>query len=169
MNTSLPRPFQQINWSAISMFALGFWLSSRLVFDCLVIPGLLASGMMSQGGFASAGYTIFGTFNHVELICAALVLAAILVENFGRNLGHLKIDRSTLFAAILLVIAAVYTYILTPELSAWGMSLANSESLEQIAMPMKTMHIFYWSLEVIKLVLATSLLSKFYRSSCRLV
>ena len=169
MNTFLPRPFQQINWSATSMFALGFWLSSSLVFDCLVIPGLLASGMMSQDGFASAGYTIFGTFNHVELICAALVLAAILVGNFSRNLGHLKFDRSILFSVVLLVIAIIYTYILTPQMSAWGMSLTSTESIEQIAMPMKTMHILYWSLEAIKLVLATSLLSKLYRSSCSLV
>ena len=75
MNTFFSRHFQQINWSATTMFALGFWLSSSLVFDCLVIPGLLSSGMMSQDGFATAGYTIFGTFNHIELICAALVLA----------------------------------------------------------------------------------------------
>ena len=169
MNTFFSRHFQQINWSAITMFALGFWLSSSLVFDCLVIPGLLSSGMMNQDGFASAGYTIFGTFNHVELICAAIVLAGSLVWNYSSSLGQLKIDRSILFAGILLAIAIIYTYILTPQMSAWGMSLNSYESLEQITMPMKTMHIAYWSLEVTKLILASSLLSKFYRSSCRLV
>ena len=169
MNTFFSRPFQQINWSATIMFALGFWLSSSLVFDCLVIPGLLSSGMMNQDGFATAGYTIFGTFNHIELICAALVLAGSLVWNYRSSLGQIKIDRSVLFAGILLAIAIIYTYILTPQMSAWGMSLTSSESVEQIAMPMKTMHIAYWSLEATKLILATSLLSKFYRSSCRLV
>ena len=169
MNTFLSRHFQQINWSAIIMFALGFWLSSSLVFDCLVIPGLLSSGMMNQDGFATAGYTIFGTFNHVELICAALVLAGSLVWNYSSSLGQVKIDRSVLFAGILLAIAIIYTYILTPQMSAWGMTLNSSESLEPITMPMKTMHILYWSLEAVKLILATSLLSKFYRSSCRLV
>ena len=169
MNTFLSRHFQQINWSAIIMFALGFWLSSSLVFDCLVIPGLLSSGMMNQDGFATAGYTIFGTFNHIELICAALVLAGSLVWNYSSTLGQVKIDRSVLFAGILLAIAIIYTYILTPQMSAWGMTLNSSESLEPITMPMKTMHILYWSLEAAKLILATSLLSKFYRSSCRLV
>ncbi|MDJ0897978.1 MAG: hypothetical protein QNJ55_04145 [Xenococcus sp. MO_188.B8] len=163
------RHVQQINWSAIIMFALGFWLSSSLVFDCLVIPGLLSSGMMSQDGFASAGYTIFGTFNHVELICAAIILAGSLVWNYSSSLGQLKIDRSIWFAGMLLAIAIIYTYILTPQMSAWGMSLTSSESMERITMPMKTMHIAYWSLEATKLILATSLLSKFYRSSCRLV
>jgi len=169
MNTLPSRRFQQVNWSATIMFALGFWLSGSLVFDCLVIPGLLTSGMMSQGGFASAGYTIFGTFNHVELICAALVLAGSLVWNYSSHLGQVKIDRSILFAGFLMAIAIVYTYILTPQMSAWGMSLTGSESLEQMAMPMKMMHIAYWGLEVTKLILATSLLSKFYRNSCSLV
>lgn len=169
MNTFFSRPFQQLNWSAIIMFALGFWLSSSLVFDCLVIPGLLSSGMMNQDGFASAGYTIFGTFNHVELICAALVLAGSLVWNYSSSLGQIKIDRSVLFAGILLAIAIIYTYILTPQMSAWGMSLNSSESLGEIAMPMRTMHIAYWSLEVTKLIIATILLSRFYRSSCRLI
>lgn len=169
MNTFPSRRFQRINWPATIMFALGFWLSGSLVFDCLVIPGLLTSGMMSQNGFASAGYTIFGTFNHVELICAALVLAGSLVWNYSSSLGQVKIDRSVLFAGFLLVIAIIYTYILTPQMSAWGMSLTGSESLEQMAMPMKTMHVAYWSLEVTKLVLATSLLKKFYRGACNLV
>lgn len=169
MNTFSSRRFQQINWSATIMFALGFWLSGSLVFDCLVIPGLLTSGMMSQNGFASAGYTIFGTFNHVELICAALILAGSLVWNYSSNLGKFKLDRSILFAGILLAIAIIYTYLLTPQMSAWGMSLTGSESLEQMAMPMKTMHIAYWVLEVTKLTVAASLLSKFYRSSCSLV
>ncbi|MGK7892522.1 MAG: hypothetical protein AB4372_02430 [Xenococcus sp. (in: cyanobacteria)] len=169
MNTFSSRPFQRINWSATIMFALGFWLSSSLVFDCLVIPGLLSSGMMSQDGFASAGYTIFGTFNHIELICAALVLAGTLVCNYSTGLSQIKIDRSVLFAGILLGIAIIYTYILTPQMSAWGMSLTSYESVEQIAVPMKTMHIIYWSLEATKLIIATSLLSKFYRNSCRLV
>ncbi len=169
MNTFFSRPFQQINWSATIMFALGFWLSSSLVFDCLVIPGLLSSGMMNQDGFATAGYTIFGTFNHIELICGALVLAGSLVWNYGSSIGQIKIDRSVLFAGILLAIAIIYTYILTPQMSAWGMSLTSAESVEQITMPMKTMHIAYWSLEATKLIIATSLLSKFYRSSCRLV
>ncbi|MEM9273136.1 MAG: hypothetical protein AAGA80_09270 [Cyanobacteria bacterium P01_F01_bin.143] len=169
MNTFSSRRFQQINWSATIMFALGFWLSGSLVFDCLVIPGLLTSGMMNQTGFASAGYTIFGTFNHVELVCAALVLAGSLVWNYSSNLGQLKVDRSILFAGILLAIAIIYTYFLTPQMSAWGMSLTGSESLEQMAMPMKTMHVAYWALEVTKLTVAATLLSKFYRSSCSLV
>ena len=56
MNSIDFKRFNHINWSAIVLFALGFWLSASLLLDCVVIPGLLTSGMMNQEGFPSAGY-----------------------------------------------------------------------------------------------------------------
>ncbi len=169
MNSISPRASKQINWSTIVMFALGFWLSGSLVFDCLLVPGMLTSGMMKESGFASAGYIIFGTFNHVELICAAIVLAGCLVYRFGDRFAAKMTNKSVLTATILLVIALAYTYILTPQMSGMGMSLDMFESGEAVSSSMAAMHLIYWSLEVIKLIAATVLLRGFYRSSCSIV
>lgn len=169
MNSISPRASKQINWSTIVMFALGFWLSGSLVFDCLLVPGMLTSGMMKESGFASAGYIIFGTFNHLELICAAIVLAGCLVYRFGDRLATKMTNKSVLTASILLVIALAYTYILTPQMSGMGMSLDMFESGESVSNSMAAMHLIYWSLEVIKLISATVLLRGFYRSSCSIV
>ena len=169
MNTVPLKRFKVVNWQAIAMFALGFWLSASLVFDCLVIPGLLSAGMMEESGFASASYLIFGTFNHVELLCAALVLASSLVFSYRHNLSTIKLDKSIVIAGFLMAIAICYTYILTPQMSALGMSLDGFNNQELLANSMMTMHVIYWVLEASKLVLGTLLLNKFYRSSCSLM
>ena len=169
MNSFTPRSSQPINWSAIVRFAWGFWLSASLVLDLLVIPGLLKTGMMNEAGFASASYLIFGTFNHVELLCAAVVLAGFLVFQYGdrvvTNINH----KSVVIAGLLLIIALVYTYILIPQMSSMGMTLDTFESTRTLPSSMMTMHITYWSLEVIKLLGATILLRNCYRNSCSLV
>jgi hypothetical protein len=56
------------------MLTLGFWFSSSIILDWVIIPSLYVSGMMTQSGFASAGYLIFWNFNRIELVCAALIL-----------------------------------------------------------------------------------------------
>ena len=169
MNTISLKRFKDVNWQATVMFALGFWLSASLVFDCLIIPGLFSAGMMAESGFASASYVIFGTFNRIELLCAAIVLAGSLVLNYRHNLSQIKIDRSAIFAGLLMAIAIVYTYVMIPQMSALGMSLNGLEAQELLADSMITMHVFYWTLEASKLILGTVLLSKFYRNSCSLV
>lgn len=169
MNSISPRASKQINWSTIVMLALGFWLSGSLVFDCLLVPGMLTSGMMKESGFASAGYIIFGTFNHIELICAAIVLAGCLVHRFGDRFAANMTNKSVLTASILLAIALAYTYILTPQMSGMGLSLNMFESGEDVSSAMAAMHLVYWSLEVVKLIAATVLLRGFYRSSCSII
>lgn len=154
------------SWSTVIMVALGFWLSGSLVFDFLVVPGMLTSGMMNESGFASAGYVIFGTFNHVELLCAATVLAGCLVYRFGFGFTSQINTRSVVTAAILLAIALVYTYVLTPQLSGLGMPLDMFAVSESTSASMSVMHVVYWSLEVVKLVAASFLLRTFYRNSC---
>ena len=169
MNTISLKRFRVVNWQAMAMFALGFWLSASLVFDCLIIPGLLSAGMMAESGFASASYVIFGTFSHVELLCAAIVLAGSLVLNYRHNLSQIKIDKPVIIAGFLMAIAISYTYVMIPQMSALGMSLNGLESQELLADSMITMHAIYWVLEASKLILGTTLLSKFYRSSCSLL
>ncbi|MEM9508450.1 MAG: hypothetical protein AAGA16_12330 [Cyanobacteria bacterium P01_E01_bin.35] len=169
MDAISSRNSKAANWSTIIMFALGFWLSGSLIFDLLVVPGMLTSGMMKEPGFASAGYVIFGTFNHVELLCAATVLAGCLVYRFGYGLTSKINTKSILSASALLTIALVYTYIFTPQMSSMGMPLDMFAIPETTSTSMTIMHLGYWSLEAIKLLAATALLRSFYRSSCSIV
>ena len=169
MNTLPLKRFREVNWQALAMFALGFWLSASLLIDCVIIPGLLSAGMMQEAGFAGASYLIFGAFNHLELLCAALVLASVLVINYRQNLSVIKFDKSIVIGGFLLAIAICYTYLITPQMSALGMSLNEFNGTELLANSMVRMHVIYWVLEVSKLVLGTVLLGKLYRSSCSLV
>ena len=161
------RPSRQINWQTIVMFALGFWLSGSLVLDCLIIPGLLSAGMMNEPGFAGASYTIFGSFNHVELLCAAIVLAGCLVFRYGDRSTLRITNRSLVLASILLGIALAYTYIFTPQMSAMGMPLNQFETAITTE-SMTSMHVAYWILEAVKLICGATLLRSFYRNSCSL-
>ena len=163
------RSSKSVSWSTVIMVALGFWLSGSFIFDFLIVPGMLTTGMMSESGFASAGYVIFGTFNHVELLCAATVLAGCLVYRFGDRFNQKVSYPSVVKAAILLAIALVYTYVFTPQMSSAGMSLDVFSTIKSASTTMTVMHLGYWSLEVVKLVCATALLKTFFRDSCSLV
>lgn len=165
MNTFPASDSKPINWSGIIMFVLGFWLSSSLLFDCVIIPSLLSSGMMNTPGFASASYLLFGIFNHIEVLCAAIVLAGYLVFRYSDRLSSAN-NKSILIASILLAIALVYMYLLTPQMSSMGMSLNQFESTKVMTNSMTVMHIAYWSLEALKLVAGTVLLRGCYRNSC---
>lgn len=156
------------SWSTIIMFALGFWLSGSLIFDFLVVPGMLTSGMMNESGFASAGYLIFGTFNHLELLCAATVLAGCFVYRYGYGFSREIKNQSLWTASILLIIALAYTYVFTPQMSSMGMSLDLFTVAPATSPAMTVMHLAYWCLEVVKLLAATALLRVFYRNSCAL-
>ena len=166
MQAISPRNSKSVNWSTAIMFALAFWLSGSLVFDFLVVPGMLTTGMMNEPGFASAGYVIFGTFNHIELLCAATVLAGCFVYRFGSNAASNVNNKSVLLATALMVIALAYTYILTPQISSLGMQLDMFATAKVMPTAMIPMHLTYWGLEVVKLVGASFLLRLFYRNSC---
>lgn len=170
MNATSPRTSKSVNWSTVIMFALGFWLSGSLVLDCLIVPGMLTSGMMEEPGFASAGYMIFGAFNHLELLLAAIVLAGCLVYRYGYHLTNQINSKTVFIASVLLTIALAYTYVFTPYMSGMGMSLDMFAAAKPgISSSMATMHLVYWCLEVVKLLAATALLRTFFRSSCSLV
>lgn len=169
MNSFSSKRLSHVNWSTIILFTLGFWLSASLLLDCLVIPGLLSSGMMNQDGFASAGYLIFGTFNHVELICSALVLTGCLVVQYQNISSFSNLNKYIWGAISLVAIALAYTYFLIPQMSSLGLVLDSFTTLKTSSESMEMMHAFYWGLEIVKIVVITSLLSKFYRNSCSLV
>jgi hypothetical protein len=144
------------------MFALGFWLSSSLILDFVIMPGLSAAGMMTQSSFAAAGYSIFWTFNRIELLCAALVLASLLALRGSSNL-YRQVRRWSIFLAVLLLaIALIYTYIMTPQMSALALQLNLLEPTTGMPAGMLQMHEGYWVLEAIKLAAGTTLLGWCY-------
>ncbi|ACK66285.1 conserved hypothetical protein [Rippkaea orientalis PCC 8801] len=169
MNTISERNGKSLNWTTIVMVTLGFWLSASLMLDFVMIPGLSLSGMMNQGGFASAGYLIFGVFNRIELICAALVLTGFLVFRRHHTLIHLQERWSVILAGLLLAIALIYTYILTPQMSGFGLQLNGFDPLQTMPPAMISLHWGYWILELIKLSIGVTLLRWCYRNSCSLV
>lgn len=141
------------------MAALAFWLSSSVLLDFIVMPNMYAAGMLAQPGFASAGYRLFEVFNHLEVVCAALVLTGMLILRNGVG------DRWQIYlAAGLLAIPLIYTYGLTPEMGALGLQLDQFQVQETPAL-MNQMHGGYWLLEVLKLGMASALLKANYRQA----
>ncbi|MEA5509226.1 hypothetical protein VB715_05555 [Crocosphaera sp. UHCC 0190] len=168
MNAISERRWKFLSWTSIVMFALGFWLSGSLILDFVVVPGLSLSGMMTQGGFASAGYIIFGLFNRIELVCAALVLTGFLVFRRHHTFINIQERWSIILASVLLGIALIYTYFLTPEISAFGLQVNPFEATNTMPSAMISLHWSYWMLEILKLAIGGTLLSWCYRDSCEL-
>ena len=155
-------------WQTIVMFVMGFWLSSSLLLDLVIMPGLSASGMMSQASSATAGYSIFWIFNRIELLCAALVLASLLALRGTSHLYH-QVRRWSIFLGVLLLaIALIYTYIMTPQMSALALQLNLLEPRTGMPAGMMPMLEGYWVLEAIKLAAGTMLLGWCYRDSRKL-
>ncbi|MDY7012764.1 MAG: DUF4149 domain-containing protein [Cyanobacteriota bacterium] len=170
MNAASSNPSDRINWQVIVLFALGFWLSGSLLLDFVIVPSLFATGMMSQAGFASAGYSLFGLFNRIELVCAALVLTGFLALNRRHLLSGHRERRTIILSALLLAIAIIYTYIFTPQMSSLGLQLNWFESNNVAMSPaMAQMHGAYWCLELLKFVSGVLLLRWCYRDSCTLM
>ncbi len=162
MNADFGVSVKRPTWQTIIMFALGFWLSSSLILDFVIMPGLSAAGMMTQSSFAAAGYSIFWTFNRIELLCAALVLASLLALRGSSNL-YRQVRRWSIFLAVLLLaIALIYTYIMTPQMSALALQLNLLEPTTGMPAGMLQMHEGYWVLEAIKLAAGTTLLGWCY-------
>ncbi len=155
-------------WQTIVMFALGFWLSTSLLLDFVLMPGLSAAGVMSQASAATVGYSIFWIFNRIELLCAALVLASLLALRGPSNLYRHVRRWSILLSLLLLAIALIYTYIMTPQMSALAVQLNLLEPLAGMPTGMLQMLEGYWVLEAIKLTVGTLLLGWCYYDSRRL-
>ncbi|NEP59000.1 MAG: DUF4149 domain-containing protein [Symploca sp. SIO2G7] len=156
---------KQSTWQTIIMLALGFWLSGSLILDFLIMPVLSTAGMMSQGSFATAGYSIFWIFNRIELLCATVVLSSLLVLRSTSNLYRNVRRWSILLSVLLLAIALIYTYLMTPQMSALAMQLNLWQPVTGIPEGMVQMHGEYGVLEAIKLIAGATILGWCYRDS----
>lgn len=147
-NHEINRP----NWQTIVILTLGFWLSGSLVLDLVIMPSLYTTGMMSQPGFASAGYSIFWLFNRLELLCAAVALTGLLVLNLQGKALTAKSRLVIALSVFLLGVALLDTYGLTPQMSAMGLNLNLFDPNPQLPAAMKSMQFGYWLLETLKLL-----------------
>jgi hypothetical protein len=148
MNTIPNRDHDVINWSVTVMITIGFWLSAITVIDFVIIPSLSTAGMMLQSGFASAGYLLFEVFNHIEIVCAAVILTGILSLDY---LTHKLNSWSLVLAISLLVVTLVDTYLLTPQMSGLGLSLNLFDPNSIMSPEMIHLHQGYWILDLVKI------------------
>lgn len=151
-------PLKRPIWQSIVMLTLGFWLSGSLILDWVIMPSLYVSGMMTQSGFATAGYLIFWNFNRIELLCAALVVTGVLAlgrTQFAAN----RWSGAIVLSLLLLAVSLIDTYFLTPQMCAAGLQLNLFESAVEIPATMSQLHAGYWVLEAMKLVAGGTLLS----------
>jgi hypothetical protein len=143
-------------WLPWILTVIAFWLSASLVLDLLVMPVMYTSGMMAEPSFATAGYSLFEAFNHVELVCAALILTGLLtlrmpVSAFKAVVSGSRCRWALGTGAALLCLALVYTYGLTPGMGALGISLDAFATRPEAPTAMTWMHGAYWGLEMLKL------------------
>lgn len=173
MNTLSNPNVKPINWFGIVLFSIMFWLSSSLLIDFIVMPGMFFSGMMRQPDFATAGYGLFWVFNRVELICGALIVSGLLITRQARTdhdviASGIRSRWAVEIAAGLLIVALVLTYWLTPAMGALGVSLNALDDAYSIPTGMSHLHATYWGLETLKL-LGCGLLLKLAWEDLRLV
>lgn len=155
-SVELKRPI----WQNIAMLTLGFWLSASLLLDWVIMPSLYVSGMMTQASFASAGYVIFWNFNRLELLSAGLVLTSVLALCNSQSQWR----RSAIILSILLLaVALVDTYLLTPQMSAIGLELNVFQTTVETPAGMDLLHGSYWILEGVKLLAGGTLLGWCWR------
>lgn len=163
---------RQFSWDAFVLLIVTFWLSSSVLLDFLMMPMMYESGMMSTPGFATAGYSLFWVFNRVEILCAAAILTGLLVLRQDRSEYDVVASGSRSRWALwlsggLFAIALIYTYLLTPQMSALGLNLSglnlSGNSSDFVAPQMNLMHVVYWGLEALKLVGAGLLIKLCYR------
>lgn len=152
-------------WQTIVMLTLGFWLGGSLILDWVIMPSLYLSGMMNQAGFTTAGYLVFWNFNRIELLSAAVVLTGVLALGITQIVTKKWQLGTVVLAVLLLAIALINTYFLTPQMSATGVQLNLFESVQEIPATMNQLHGAYWALEAMKLLAGGTLLSRCLRQN----
>ncbi len=161
MNSISNLQFKQPIWQPAILFTLGFWLSASLVLDWVIMPSLYISGMMNQGSFSTTGYVIFWNFNRLELLSAAVVLTGVLALN--KTQSQLRVN-GVILSVILLAVALLDTYFLTPQMCATGLNL-NLFTATTFPATMNLLHGGYWVLELLKLIVGGTLFSWCWRES----
>ena len=151
-------------WQAIVMVALIFWLSGSVIIDLVIMPSLYVSGMTTSPDFAAAGNLMFWGFNRVELICAALATTGLMVlSNLGNGFGK-QSRTAIILSLVLLTIALINTYALTPQMSALGMQLNLFDAATELPAGMNLLHEGYFALEAVKLAVGATLLGWCYQN-----
>lgn len=141
------------NWQRLILVTAVLWLGGSLALDLIVMPTLYGSGMMTDASFTPMGYALFSSFNHVEVVSAALLLTATLALH--RQTPRAGVQ-AIVAAAMLLGLSLFYTYGLTPDMIALGAHL-NLLKTTGIPHSMDVMHGEYFSLELVKLGLVMGL------------
>jgi uncharacterized membrane protein (UPF0136 family) len=126
------------------------------------MPSLYVSGMMTQSGFATAGYLLFWNFNRIELVAAALVVAGVLVVSTQMDVARWR-RGAVILSLLLLAVSLTETYLLTPQMCATGLHLNLFESAVEVPTTMNQLHVVYWLLEVFKFVAGGALLGWCFR------
>ena len=168
MAATLPHssnPFLSSKWQTILILVLAFWLSGNVLLDGLVMPSLYAGGMMTEPGFASTGYSLFWIFNRLELVCAAMVLTGVLVLRYVRHPLNRPGHFSVVLAVLLLAIALIDTYGLTPSMSALGLTLNWFAAGAEVPVGMNQLHFSYWFLDLVKICASGMLLWLYNRAA----
>ncbi|MEB3161401.1 MAG: hypothetical protein VKL20_08070 [Synechocystis sp.] len=164
MNRTARLSIAAIDWPLLVMGTLGLWLSGSLVVDLLVVPSLSAAGMMSQPGFISAGHLLFSIFNHLEMLFAGIILSGCFCLQQQGFFPHTRQRLSGIVAILLLAIALIYTYGLTPAITDLGFEMARFNGTGEMPPTMMSLHWAYWGLELVKLTLGMTLLRWCYQS-----
>ncbi len=141
------------NWQRLILVTAVLWLGASLALDFVVMPTLYTSGMMTDASFTPMGNTLFSSFNHVEVIFAALLLTGTLALH--RHAPRAGIQAIAV-AAMLFSLGLFYTYGLTPDMIALGAHL-NLLKTTGIPHSMDVMHGEYFGLELVKLGLVMGL------------
>jgi len=161
--------YHPTRWLTLVLGTLAFWMAGSLILDFVIMPTMYVSGMMQETGFTATGMLIFSVFKRVELVCAAvgltglIALAMNLPEKFSSRLRTL-----TGLSLFLLAITMIYTYILTPQMSALGINLNLFNGLATIPDGMNQLHWSYFILELIKLSFLGTILAWCYRNHSKL-
>lgn len=151
-------------WSVVVFVTLCFWLSTSLVLDFVIIPSLVRAGMMNQPGFASAGYSMFGLFNHLELLGAGIILTGILILNQYHVWPRNQQQWSVILASTLVGIAIICNYGLTPQMSGLGLDLNWFDANQGMSVEMMELHAGYLGLELTKWIVGGILLGWSFRA-----
>lgn len=154
--------FDKVNWSTLAFMVLGFWLSTSLILDLLVMPTFYAEGMMQSVDFISVLHGIFSVFNRVELVCACLILTSAFVFINHHDFSPSKEKFTVALALLLTAIALIFTYILTPQLTGMGLALGIFERSETMPQAMINVQASYWILEAIKFIAGLTLVKMIY-------
>lgn len=157
MNTISNLQIKRSTWQTATLLTLGFWLSASLALDWVVMPSLYFAGMMNEATFATAGYTIFWNFNRLELLAAAVVLTAVLAVCKTKSNWCVG---SIFLSCLLLTVALLDTYFLTPQMCAVGSNLNLFASAGEVPYSMNLLHGSYFMLEVLKVLAAGVLLNR---------